>query len=334
MDHGHRVRNAIVRYDLALFERLNEEYRTTPIVNLDGLNTRRRMLSPIDEDRAAATRSRRVQAAASAQLAPVLGDVDVAGKVVLEVGCGHGYLTAALAEIGRAARVIGVDVERASSWDDHRDSPITLVETDFSVVPIVAPGTVDVVVSHVAFEHMSRPLQMLAAIYEALTAGGTAWLQMNLYRARNASHRYRQVYFPWPHLLFDDAVCAAYFRKWHGEATSFEWVNKLTVAEYLLAAHELGFEVVRVQRRVAPIDVPFYVRFADRLGRYPALDLETDFMILVLRKPARPPETLDLRALGIRYLERQHALEDEIVRYVIEQDADADPSIDAARDLA
>jgi SAM-dependent methyltransferase len=320
-----------VHYDLALFERLNEEYQTKPIVTAERIDTRRRALSPTEEQRAAKPREWRVQAAARAQLAPVLGDVDVQGKFVLEVGCGHGYLTAALAEVGLASRVIGVDVERAASWDDHVDSPIVLVETDFSVVPIVAPGTVDVVVSHVAFEHVTRPLQMLAAIYDALTTGGTAWLQMNLYRSRNASHRYREVFFPWPHLLFEDAVCAEYYRTRHGEEQHFEWVNKMTVAEYLLAVHELGFEIRRVERRVATIDVPFYLRFQDRLGRYPALDLETDFMILVLDKPACAPRTLDMRSLGISYLERQQALEDEIARYVIEEETAGDGSVVADR---
>jgi SAM-dependent methyltransferase len=323
-----------VNDDLALFERLNEEYRTKPIADPERIDARRRVLMPTDEQRAAEPRSRRVQAAARAQLEPVLKDVEVRDKVVLEVGCGHGYLTAALAEVGQAARVIGVDVERAGSWDEHVDSPITLVETDFSLVPIVAPGTVDVVVSHVAFEHMTRPLQMLAAIYNVLTVGGTAWLQMNLYRSRSASHRYREVFFPWPQLLFDDAVCAEYYRRRHGQEQRFEWVNKLTVAEYLLAVHELGFAIRRVERRVSPIDVPFYLRFRERLGRYPALDLETDFMILVLDKPAHAPETLDVRAIGISYRDRQQALDDEIARYVIEEEAGDERSTAPASNAA
>lgn len=313
-----------VRYDLSLFERLNEEYRTKPIVIAEKVETRRRTLSPTDEERAGQSREARVQAAARGQLAPVLRDVDIKGKVVLEVGCGHGYLTAAMAEVGQAARVIGVDVERSASWDEHAESPVVLVETDFSVVPIVDPVTVDVVVSHVVLEHVSRPIQMLSAIYDALTIDGTAWLKMNLYRSRNASHRYREVFFPWPQLLFDDEVCAEYYRKWHGKPNHFAWVNKMTVAEYLLAAHEIGFTIRRVERRVAPIDVPFYLRFQNRLGRYPALDLETEFMTLVLDKRARAPQTFDLGALGISYVERQNALEEAIVRYVIEQETAED----------
>jgi hypothetical protein len=65
---------------------------------------------------------------------------------------------------------------------------------------------------------------------------------------------------------------------------------------------------------VIPIDVGFYQRFEDELGRYPALDLETDFATLVLEKESpgrlRRGRGRSLPELG--YLERQRALDEAI----------------------
>jgi hypothetical protein len=77
------------------------------------------------------------------------------------------------------------------------------------------------------------------------------------------------------------------------------------------AVHELGFEIVQLKRRVVPIDVGFYLRFEDVLGRYPALDLETDFGTLVLEKegPGRKRRGRQLREVpNLGYLERQREL--------------------------
>jgi hypothetical protein len=92
------------------------------------------------------------------------------------------------------------------------------------------------------------------------------------------------VFFPWPHLLFEPAVCEAFYRKHHGRKSTFAWVNHLTAAEYVEACGELGLHVDALRRSTTPIDVPLYARFEEKLGRYPALDLETDFLWLTLRK--------------------------------------------------
>src|SRR6185503_331292 len=116
-----------------------------------------------------------------------------------------------------------------------------------------------------------------------------------------ASHRYRHIYFPWPHLLFDDPQAAEILQ---GKGVSgFSWVNRMTAANYVHTCAEIGLEITHVSRKATPIDglVDFYLRFEDKLGRYPAYDLETDFLTLVLRKA---PESLD-RVPKLGYLERQ-----------------------------
>jgi 2-polyprenyl-3-methyl-5-hydroxy-6-metoxy-1,4-benzoquinol methylase len=276
------------KYDLALFERLNEEYSAKPLVR-----------SPPGLD--ATTRMKR----ANRKLRQIAADVDLDGKRVLELGCAHGQMTRQLARKGGAREAIGVDVVPSPMWEEFRGKRVNFTAVDLASGDAFPPGSIDVVVSNSVLEHVRRPLAMLEAIARLLKVGGVAWLMFNLHRGPKASHRYREVFFPWPHLLFDAAVGAAFYRKHHDRDSTFAWVNRLTAAEYMEACLTAGFHVVRHERRVTPIDIPFYRRFIEKLGSYPALDLETDFLILVLKKrrlPARRSPTLG-------YLERQRELD-------------------------
>ena len=274
-------------FDLALFERLNEEYAAKPIVPA----------APEQDSDARMKRSRR-------RLRAVQKQVELKGKCVVEVGCAHGHLSHLLAKRGEAREVVGVDLDSSPEWERFERPEVRFLRADLASEDALAPGSADVVVSNSVLEHVERPLRMLEAIARILRPGGRAWLFFNLHRGPRASHRYREVFFPWPHLLFEPAVCAEYYRRRHGREQTFAWVNRLTAAEYLAACAEAGLRVDHHERRVHPIDVDFYSRFEARLGVYPALDLETDFMLLVVsraRRVGRPPR------LG--YLERQLELD-------------------------
>jgi SAM-dependent methyltransferase len=275
-------------YDLELFERLNEEYSAKPLVR-----------SPPGLD--AKTRMKR----ANRKIRQISGDVDLGGKRVLELGCAHGQMTRQLVKKGDAREAIGVDVVESPRWDEFRGKRISFSAVDLASEEPFAPGSIDVVVSNSVLEHVRRPLVMLEAIGRLLKVGGVAWLMFNLHRGPKASHRYREVFFPWPHLLFDPSVAAAFYRKHHDMDSTFAWVNRLTACEYMQTSVAAGLHVVRYDRRVTPIDVPFYRRFVERLGAYPALDLETDFLILVLQKRRWRPR----RSPRLDYLERQRELD-------------------------
>lgn len=242
------------------------------------------------------------------RLRAVRSHLDVKGKRVVEVGCAHGHLTHLMVKRGGAREAIGVDLDSSPEWERFARRRVRFVTGDLASTEVLSSGSADVVVSNAVLEHVQRPLQMLAAISRVLRPGGEAWLNFNLYRGPRASHRYREVFFPWPHLLFEPAVCAEFYRRHHGTAQTFAWVNRLTAAEYLEACTSVGLEVRHHERRTHPIDLPFYRRFADKLGVYPALDLETDFLLLVLRRSRwfrrRPPR------LG--YVERQIEFEREL----------------------
>jgi SAM-dependent methyltransferase len=287
-------------FDLELFDQLVAEYRNRPLRE-----------KPIKRDQ----KSQREKAEARIQRIQREVGIEFEGRAVLDLGCGHGWLPALLPELGGARRAIGVDPRRYETWSEHTDPRVDLIEADLSVDEVVEEGTVDCVISGAVMEHVSRPIEMLEAIHRVLAPGGRAWLYFNLYRGPSASHRYNEVPFPWPHLLFDDAVCRAYYRRAHGRRNvPFAWVNRMTIGGYVQTTQELGLRIVEVKRRVVPIDLGFYQRFEDPLGRYPALDLETDFATLVLEKesPGRWRKRRVHAAHELGYVERQRALNEAI----------------------
>lgn len=313
-------------YDLALFEQLNEEYRARPIVDIAKIRQRRALLSAGQEipnaDKPQQITPEQKRAAATGQLKPVLNDINLCGKVVLELGCAHGWMTSVLPEHAGVARAIGVDVERYEGWEAHTDSRVSFIVADLSQDCVMPPNSIDTIISSATFEHVERPIQMLSTLYNVLREGGGAWLRMNIYTAANASHRYTEVFFPWPHLLFGDDVCEQYYEKHHKRPVQrFSWVNRMTVAHYVQIARDLGFQITLARRQVRPIDVPFYLRFFDQLGRYAALDLETNFLTLVLRKGPAGSESevsgsrvFQAKPLDVDYVARQRHLDKAIAR--------------------
>jgi hypothetical protein len=101
-----------------------------------------------------------------------------------------------------------------------------------------------------------------------------------------ASHRYREIYFPWPHHLFSDDVIAEWDAKNGRGPEGSAWVNKLTWNHYERYIHDIGFRLRALSFTKADWDEEFYQRFEDVLGRVPRWDLERDFFTAVLEKPA------------------------------------------------
>ncbi len=300
---GSRVNKSPGRivYDLALFERLNEEYRDRPIVDVAKIWQRRAQVAAEPERRHDATKS---------LLKAIRHDVDLAGKVVLELGCGHGLLTSALLEHAHASRAIGVDEQPFTGWSEHTDPRLSFLSAHLSQTHPIAPNSIDTIISTAGFERVEDPLRMLAALYDIVRDDGEVWLRTNVYTAINASRRYTEVHFPWPHLLFSDEVCEQFYRRQHNHPNQrFAWINRMTVAHYVQAAHGLGFKVRVARRRITPIDVPFYLRFIDQLGRYPALDLETSLLTLVLRKSSSGGDDEPAKKLDVDYVARQRHLD-------------------------
>jgi SAM-dependent methyltransferase len=148
-----------------------------------------------------------------------------------------------------------------------------------------ADNSFDVIYSLVVWEHVVHPRALLQETYNMLKPGGLAWIRANLFLGPQASHRYREVNFPWPHLLFSEDV----FRDWdqmHGRRPlGPAWVNRLTWDNYERYIEEIGFRIRYLRFDKCEWDEEFYLRFEDMLGRYPRRDLERDYFRVVLEKP-------------------------------------------------
>jgi len=207
------------------------------------------------------------------------------GKRVLEIGCGRGNTAFDLATtIG--CEVVGVDIVEYSHWKEYQSPNVSFHKIDISAEDYSFLGQFDFIYSYAVWEHILHPFGALEAAKNLLRPLGTSqeggfYLTANLYRGPKASHRYREVYFPWPHLLFEDNIFAEYYSR-IGRKGRPAWVNKLVSAEYLLYFQLLNLKAKKIWYSQTKIDEDFYNRFHDKLGRYPRFDLEKDFIHALL----------------------------------------------------
>jgi SAM-dependent methyltransferase len=277
------------RFDLDLFLSLNAEYETKPVVPSP------RGMAP---DELADEAARRVGS--------ISKRVELAGRRILEIGCGRGHLGRRITERFDATYV-GLDITEYREWAQPSAPGVDLLRRDISTENSDDLGQFDVIISLAVLEHVVHPHAMLKAMFERLRPGGVAYLAANLYRGPKASHRYRQVYFPWPHLLFSDDVWRDFYRKVHDRDETFSRVNKLTYAQYLTYFDMLGFRQRKVWLTPSTFDAGFYQRFADELSRYPRFDLSHDFVYAVLERPSDPTRPAEDRQRLRAEVERLNA---------------------------
>lgn len=257
-------------FDLELFEQLNREYAEHPLVKQ----------GPQYDAQSVIDRSRR-------RLVGIHRRIDLTRKTVLEVGCGSGL------EVWHAAHALdadawGIDVLARRAWPDLEGERVHLIEGDISGVSAsngLPSATFDRLYSNTVWEHIEHPRAALAEAFRVMRPGGLAWIRANLYRGPTASHRSRDIHFPFPHLIFQDDVIAEGLRRAGKPALGAAWVNRLTWEQYEAAILEVGFEIRALQFDHYPIDDAFYERFEDVLGRYPRRDLERGFFTVVLQRP-------------------------------------------------
>jgi SAM-dependent methyltransferase len=255
-----------MRYDLALFEALNAEYAAKPIVTD----------APRYDAASIAERSRR-------RITSVHDRIDLRNRTVLEVGCGSGYEVWHLAhQLG--ADAWGVDIDEREGWPDLAGERVHLIAADMADAAALPTAKFDRAISFTVWEHITRPLEAIGELARVMQPRGLAWIRANLYRGPTASHRYRDIRFPYPHLLFDDAVIDEAMARAGRPRGGSAWVNKLTWEQYEAAFLASGFAIRSLSFTLYPLDEEFYGRFEDALGRYPRADLERGFFQVVLER--------------------------------------------------
>ncbi len=252
-------------FDLELFLQLNEEYEAKPVV------ARPRTFDEQSLDQAAAKRLRNVER-----------QVDLSDKRVLEIGSGRGHICRRLAD-HYGCEVVGVDIKQYDQWESLSGRNVDLRIHDVSADDNGALGTFDLILSFAVWEHVEHPYAALQGVKDLLGPDGRAYIYANLYRGPKASHRYRDIFFPWPHLLFTDEVFEEFYLHTIGRKKRAAWVNKLTAAHYSFYFEQLDLVPEQLFFSKDAFDEEFYVRFEDMLGRYPRFDLSHDFIHAVLR---------------------------------------------------
>jgi SAM-dependent methyltransferase len=253
------------KYDLDRFRNLNEEWANKPIAP-----------QPREHKDPNALTSQ-----ARKRLDQLTKVVDVRGKRVLEIGCGRGHLSRLLAD-EYDCQAEGIDVVKYDEWEgDPRFHHGDIAD------PPKGLGIYDVIVSFVVWEHVQHPYTALVNQRELLADDGIAYVYANLHRGPLASHRYRDVYFPWPHLLFSDDVFAEFYAS-QGIDRSCAWVNRHSWADYQAMFDRIGYGVQATWLSAPKWFPEFFEDHESVLGRYPTFDLKHDFFHAVLTRHPAP----------------------------------------------
>lgn len=256
------------RFDVDLVDALNAEYASKRIAKTAP--------SFVTEDRIDVARKR---------MGWVQQRVDLRGKTTLEIGCHNGYEAWMLAH-NAGCDAYGIDVQARRTWDALRGDRVHFECADMAVENPFPDNMFDVAYSFQVWEHVVHPHALLQATYNSLKPGGIAWVRANLFHGVKASHRYRDLYFPWPHLLFSEDVLKDWDVKHGRKPAGPAWVNRLSWDNYERSIHEIGFDLHSVIFTKSEWDEPFFRRYEDILGRYPRRDLERDYFLAILQKPA------------------------------------------------
>ncbi|WP_448267696.1 class I SAM-dependent methyltransferase [Nostoc sp. DSM 114159] len=188
------------------------------------------------------------------------GRPDLSGKVVLEIGCGHGALCIDAA-ISGARRVIGLDLI-SSRIDFARRIvaeryPDIANRIEFHHLNIdnltTLDGQVDIVISKDTFEHIMGIERVLLSIKRVLRQGGLLITGFSpLYYSPFGDHGYhaigKRIRLPWAHLIIGDERVVAAYNKYHPgiECHSIYdlGLNKLKRRDFLKAFDQAGFVIV------------------------------------------------------------------------------------------
>lgn len=213
----------------------------------------------------------------------------IRGKRVLEIGCHLGDTTKVLAEEYDCS-VVGLDLRETASWAELRKNPrITLLNHDITKPhELLAEDSFDVILSFYVWEHIRHPWSALQVCQKVLKPTGKKWLNANLYRSSIASHLYRTIHEPWPHLMNSPEELMTKYGMTKIDPAF--WLNKLTYAQYLLYFRKLGFYIRREVFDKLHFDQDYYDAHEHRLGLYPKWDLETDFFSVVLEFDPNAPK--------------------------------------------
>lgn len=208
-------------------------------------------------------------------------DTDVAGRDVLDFGCGAGQLSLFLAEAKSPRRIIGVDIS-ASAIERAKVSLASAripagVEVNFALgftdaLPF-PDSSFDTLLAFDCLEHVMSPGPIVREWYRVMRPGGRCLIEWFPYKGPWGPHMESLVPIPWAHVIFGEramfrAAEAIYDlpefeprhwdldeggrkkpNKWRAWSSFREqgYINKLDVADFRDLAICANFEIVRFE---------------------------------------------------------------------------------------
>jgi 2-polyprenyl-3-methyl-5-hydroxy-6-metoxy-1,4-benzoquinol methylase len=185
-------------------------------------------------------------------------EFDIAGKRVLEVGCGVGDLAICMAEVGAQVTAIDVDAARIQEAKLKRTAAgvgnsAVFLHADF--LKFDADGVFDRIVALESFEHLATPELFLKKMAGLLAPGGKilsiwgpTWL------SPFGAHMGGFTKVPWVHLLFPEQVVLAVRRAMYRPtdyAKRYEEVrgglNRMTVTRFRSCVARAGLKHDRLE---------------------------------------------------------------------------------------
>lgn len=136
----------------------------------------------------------------------------LAGRDVLDLGCGYGGRTVYYALEGAPKEVVGTEisgmmVDRCRALADQEGAVNTRFLVGFAEDLPFRDGSFDLIVSYDVLEHVQDPVRAYEEMARVLRPGGEAWLVFPTYLGARSSHLDYLTQVPLLHRVFDpDAI--------------------------------------------------------------------------------------------------------------------------------
>jgi SAM-dependent methyltransferase len=187
------------------------------------------------------------------KLAALMGDeffTTIAGKVVLDFGCGEGAEAIEMAQRG-ASRVIGIDI-REDVLQVAKTRALDARVQDTCVFATSTKELADLVVSVETFEHFADPAEILRIMNTLLRPSGEVLISFGPTWYHPLGGHLFSV-FPWAHLIFSEEALISWRSTFKTDgATRFGEVagglNQISVAKFeaLVAASPFKFAALEL----------------------------------------------------------------------------------------
>jgi ubiquinone/menaquinone biosynthesis C-methylase UbiE len=212
--------------------------------------------------------------------------ISLTGRTVADIGCGDGIIDLGVLHKARPRRLIGFDLNLTDTADLARrareegvsDSNWDGLSFDRSTLTRLPAedGAFNLAFSWSAFEHISRPIDMLAEIRRVLAPDGVFFLQLSpFYYSAKGSHLWEWFPEDYHHLqraeseiveeLHASDLKPTHWTRMMGR--EFQHLNRITVDELQRSMLAAGFVVRRLELLASP------ARLTPELRRYSWLDL-------------------------------------------------------------